>query len=142
LSPPVVVPGAKIQVLDLPGIIEGAKDGKGRGRQVCGAFGAPSLPTVAPNSPIFFSVPPCVQVIGTARTCNVVLIVLDATRLVPVLYAWGGVCAGVLPVPCPRNHSASLPTIDRPLTHKKLIEHELEGFGIRLNKVGWLLRGG
>ena len=26
--------GAKIQVLDLPGIIEGAKDGKGRGRQV------------------------------------------------------------------------------------------------------------
>lgn len=27
--------GAKIQLLDLPGIIEGAKDGKGRGRQVC-----------------------------------------------------------------------------------------------------------
>lgn len=26
--------GAKIQLLDLPGIIEGAKDGKGRGRQV------------------------------------------------------------------------------------------------------------
>src|SRR5690606_13837601 len=25
--------GAKIQLLDLPGIIEGAKDGKGRGRQ-------------------------------------------------------------------------------------------------------------
>ena len=25
---------AKIQLLDLPGIIEGAKDGKGRGRQV------------------------------------------------------------------------------------------------------------
>lgn len=65
--------GAKIQVLDLPGIIEGAKDGKGRGRQV----------------------------IGTARTCNLICIVLDATR---------------------------------PLTHKKLIEYELEGFGIRLNK--------
>ena len=31
--------GAKIQLLDLPGIIEGAKDGKGRGRQV----GAPLL---------------------------------------------------------------------------------------------------
>jgi ribosome-interacting GTPase 1 len=29
--------GAKIQLLDLPGIIEGAKDGKGRGRQVCAA---------------------------------------------------------------------------------------------------------
>lgn len=28
--------GARIQLLDLPGIIEGAKDGKGRGRQVIG----------------------------------------------------------------------------------------------------------
>lgn len=65
--------GAKIQMLDLPGIIEGAKDGKGRGRQV----------------------------ISTARTCNLVLIVLDCLK---------------------------------PLTHKKLIERELEGFGIRLNK--------
>lgn len=65
--------GAKIQVVDLPGIIEGAKDGKGRGRQV----------------------------IGTARTCNLILIVIDATK---------------------------------PLTHKHIITHELEGFGIRLNK--------
>lgn len=60
-------------MLDLPGIIEGAKDGKGRGRQV----------------------------ISTARTCNLILIVLDCLK---------------------------------PITHKKLIEHELEGFGIRLNK--------
>ena len=65
--------GAKIQLLDLPGIIEGAKDGKGRGRQI----------------------------IGTARTCNLILVVLDASR---------------------------------PLTHKKIIERELEGFSIRLNK--------
>ena len=65
--------GAKIQMLDLPGIIEGAKDGKGRGRQV----------------------------ISTARTCNLILIVLDSLK---------------------------------PLTHKALIERELEGFGIRLNK--------
>jgi ribosome-interacting GTPase 1 len=65
--------GAKIQVLDLPGIIEGAKDGKGRGRQV----------------------------ISTARTCNVILIVLDAAK---------------------------------PATHKGIIEKELEGFAIRLNK--------
>lgn len=65
--------GAKIQLLDLPGIIEGAKDGKGRGRQV----------------------------IGTARTCNVILIVLDASK---------------------------------PMTHKNIIERELEGFGLRLNK--------
>jgi small GTP-binding protein len=65
--------GAKIQLLDLPGIIEGAKDGKGRGRQV----------------------------IAVARTCNLIMIVLDAMK---------------------------------PLTHKRIIEKELEGFGIRLNK--------
>lgn len=65
--------GCKIQLLDLPGIIEGAKDGKGRGRQV----------------------------ISTARTCNLILIVLDAAK---------------------------------PLTHKKIMEGELEGFGIRLNQ--------
>lgn len=65
--------GCKIQLLDLPGIIEGAKDGKGRGRQV----------------------------IGVARTCNLILIVLDAGK---------------------------------PMTHKGIIENELEGFGIRLNK--------
>jgi len=65
--------GAKIQLLDLPGIIEGAKDGKGRGRQV----------------------------IAVAKTCNLILIVLDAMK---------------------------------PLGHKRIIERELEGFGIRLNK--------
>ncbi len=35
--------GAKIQLLDLPGIIEGAKDGKGRGRQVCIPVSSSSL---------------------------------------------------------------------------------------------------
>lgn len=65
--------GAKIQLLDLPGIIEGAKDGKGRGKQV----------------------------IAVARTCNLILIVLDVLK---------------------------------PLHHKKILEKELEGFGIRLNK--------
>lgn len=65
--------GAKIQLLDLPGIIEGAKDGKGRGKQV----------------------------IAVARTCNLIIIVLDAMK---------------------------------PVTHKRIIERELEGFGIRLNK--------
>jgi small GTP-binding protein len=65
--------GSKIQVLDLPGIIEGAKDGKGRGRQV----------------------------IAVGKTCNVILIILDATKS---------------------------------LAHKRVIENELEGFGIRLNK--------
>lgn len=65
--------GAKIQLLDLPGIIEGAKDGKGRGKQV----------------------------IAVARTCNLILIILDVLK---------------------------------PLHHKKILEKELEGFGIRLNK--------
>lgn len=64
--------GAKIQMLDLPGIIQGAKDGKGRGRQV----------------------------IAVAKTCNLIFIVLD---------------------------------VNKPLTDKKLIEQELEGFGIRVN---------
>jgi len=64
--------GTKIQLLDLPGIIEGAKDGKGRGRQV----------------------------IGVARTCTCIMIVLDVMK---------------------------------PLTHRRKIEYELAGFGIRLN---------
>lgn len=65
--------GAKIQMLDLPGIIQGAKDGKGRGRQV----------------------------IAVAKTCHLIFIVLD---------------------------------VNKPLTDKKIIEAELEGFGIRVNK--------
>jgi len=65
--------GAKIQMLDLPGIIEGAKDNRGRGRQV----------------------------IAVARTCSLIYIVLDVLK---------------------------------PLTHKRIIERELEGFGIRLNE--------
>ena len=65
--------GARIQVLDLPGIIEGAAGGRGRGRQV----------------------------ISTASSCNLILIVLDAAK---------------------------------PVTHKKIIESELFGFGIRVNQ--------
>jgi len=44
--------GAKLQMLDLPGIIEGAKDGKGRGKQV----------------------------IAVARHCNLILLVLDVAK--------------------------------------------------------------
>eukprot|EP01012_Entosiphon_sulcatum_P055283 TRINITY_DN769_c0_g1_i1.p1 TRINITY_DN769_c0_g1~~TRINITY_DN769_c0_g1_i1.p1 ORF type:complete len:367 (-),score=74.86 TRINITY_DN769_c0_g1_i1:25-1125(-) len=69
----VMYKGAKLQMLDLPGIIEGAKDGKGRGKQV----------------------------IAVARTCNLLLIILDVAK---------------------------------PLTHKLIIERELEGFGIRINQ--------
>ncbi|KAI9656490.1 MAG: GTP-binding protein rbg1 [Bathelium mastoideum] len=65
--------GAKIQMLDLPGIIQGAKDGKGRGRQV----------------------------IAVAKTCHLIFIVLD---------------------------------VNKALTDKRVIENELEGFGIRINK--------
>lgn len=65
--------GAKIQILDLPGIIQGAKDGKGRGRQV----------------------------IAVAKSCNLIFIVLD---------------------------------VNKPLVDKRVIETELEGFGIRVNK--------
>ncbi|KAL7424751.1 GTP-binding protein rbg1 [Cryptotrichosporon argae] len=65
--------GARIQVLDLPGIIEGAKDGKGRGKQV----------------------------IAVARTCNLIFIVLDVLK---------------------------------PLHDLAILQNELEGFGIRLNK--------
>eukprot|EP00767_Chilomastix_cuspidata_P001309 gnl/Chilomastix_cuspidata/1435.p3 GENE.gnl/Chilomastix_cuspidata/1435~~gnl/Chilomastix_cuspidata/1435.p3 ORF type:complete len:380 (-),score=217.65 gnl/Chilomastix_cuspidata/1435:1707-2822(-) len=48
--------GARIQVIDLPGIIEGAKDGKGRGRQV----------------------------IAAARTSDLLLICLDVTKPLPM----------------------------------------------------------
>ncbi|KAG6767245.1 hypothetical protein POTOM_028439 [Populus tomentosa] len=101
----IVYKGAKIQLLDLPGIIEGAKDGKGRGRQgyqntddievtyECSQYVILWLPSVNDS----FSI----AVISTARTCNCILIVLDAIK---------------------------------PITHKRLIEKELEGFGIRLNK--------
>ena len=41
-----------VQLLDLPGIIEGAKDGKGRGRQV----------------------------IAVARTCGLIFIILDVLK--------------------------------------------------------------
>ncbi|KIK48666.1 hypothetical protein CY34DRAFT_20610 [Suillus luteus UH-Slu-Lm8-n1] len=72
------VHGAPIQILDLPGIIEGANDGRGRGRQ--GEY--------TMHTPV-------------ARTCNLIFIVLDVLK---------------------------------PLGDKKIIESELEGFGIRLNK--------
>ena len=92
--------GAKIQLLDLPGIIEGAKDGKGRGKQV-----------IAGNNNFFFILSKYIVLLTrlrilfkiylVARTCSLILIVLDVLR---------------------------------PLLHKKILENELEGFGIRLNK--------
>jgi small GTP-binding protein len=102
LKPPLcAVQGARIQLVDLPGIIEGAKDGKGRGKQV---QASPRCRCIL----IFRSHPRAyaemrrsgtvAQVIGVARTCSLILLVLAA---------------------------------DKPITHKKLIEYELEGFGMR-----------
>lgn len=65
--------GARIQMLDLPGIIQGAKEGKGRGKQV----------------------------IAVARSCDLIFIILD---------------------------------VNKPLKDKQILEKELEGFGLRLNK--------
>ncbi len=64
--------GAQIQILDLPGLIKGAKEGKGRGREV----------------------------ISVVRSADLILILLDATSI----------------------------------DDYGVIEHELEGFGIRMNK--------
>jgi len=38
--------GAKIQLLDLPGIVEGASQGRGRGRQVVAGQSKKALPTI------------------------------------------------------------------------------------------------
>ncbi|KIK06810.1 hypothetical protein K443DRAFT_119984 [Laccaria amethystina LaAM-08-1] len=98
----VKVHGAPIQILDLPGIIEGANDGRGRGRQgssnVCGEL-EPLPNRTLQSSPVKAKrYSPFTPV---ARTCNLIFIVLDVLK---------------------------------PLGDKKLIETELEGFGIRLNK--------
>jgi ribosome-interacting GTPase 1 len=127
----VKVHGAPIQILDLrtspttschtaslilpfsAGIIEGANDGRGRGRQgssnVCGEL--EPLPNRTPqSSPVRTSVTRLPRQVKAkryspftpvARTCNLIFIVLDVLK---------------------------------PLGDKKLIETELEGFGIRLNK--------
>jgi len=68
--------GTKIQILDLPGIIEGAAQGKGRGRQV----------------------------IAVAKSSDLVLMVLDATKE------------------------------DTINNHRDILETELETVGLRLNK--------
>lgn len=69
----ITINGAKIQILDLPGIIEGAADGVGRGRQV----------------------------IAIARTCSLILMVLDGMQSLELL---------------------------------RILEAELSGYGIKLNK--------
>ena len=61
--------GAEIQILDLPGIIEGAAEGKGRGRQVISAAKA-SL-----RGCVVFGV-----LADFLQTSDMVLMILDATK--------------------------------------------------------------
>ncbi|KAF1482798.1 Developmentally-regulated GTP-binding protein 2, partial [Eudyptula minor novaehollandiae] len=72
--------GANIQLLDLPGIIEGAAQGKGRGRQV----------------------------IAVARTADVVIMMLDATK--------GEVQRALLEVEVIKLKNVDLPTEGKPIS--------------------------
>ena len=154
--------GAKIQLLDLPGIIEGAKDGKGRGRQV-------RLPHSSQGADYHMEhAVPCPLTSGVARSvrvgkpyCTHGLVGGFAPRLslriVPTVPLYSCLCGTDCYTcfqrwfPClPKRVSLSdlqvistartcnliLIVLDclKPISHKKLIEHELEGFGIRLNK--------
>ena len=76
------VHGAPIQILDLPGIIEGAKDGKGRGRQVIAGKSAPSqLPggVIGPSLTALVCPSPH-STRPVARTCNLIFLVLDVLK--------------------------------------------------------------
>ena len=62
--------GAEIQILDLPGIIEGASEGKGRGRQVISAAKV-CLPPDLGSFEVLLK--------GT-QTSDLILMILDATK--------------------------------------------------------------
>lgn len=60
--------GAEIQVLDLPGIIEGASEGKGRGRQVISAAKVGKM--LSCSASLLMSI----------KTSDLILMILDATK--------------------------------------------------------------
>jgi uncharacterized protein len=69
------VHGASVQILDLPGIIEGAKDGKGRGRQViAGEFWLSIAHRLRRENKLMNGN------VTVARTCNLIFIVLDVLK--------------------------------------------------------------
>ena len=102
---------ARIQLLDLPGIIEGASEGKGRGRQV----------------------------IAVAKSADLVMMVLDASKYerqrTPSLTRS---LAPSLPCSLPRSLARSLTHSlahsRRYEGHKEILTRELEAVGLRLNK--------
>lgn len=82
-------------MLDLPGIIEGASSGRGRGRQV----------------------------IAVAKTADLVLMMLDVTKLVFLF------C-----LPLSRKLEVDACAFLRGDTQRRMLEIELEAVGIRLNR--------
>lgn len=60
--------GAEIQVLDLPGIIEGASEGKGRGRQVISAAKVKIHDSAGR------------LITDAVKTSDLILMILDATK--------------------------------------------------------------
>jgi len=67
--------GAEIQILDLPGIIEGASEGKGRGRQVISAakVGYSCFPMRYDCGPRFW-------LMNSPQTSDMIVMILDATK--------------------------------------------------------------
>ena len=94
--------------MDLPGIIEGAKDGKGRGRQVI---------AVARTASLIF--------IGNVKN-DISNYYLENNP--PTSWNFKSICHLLWPI-----FNLVLDVL-KPLQHKRLLEKELEGFGIRLNK--------
>lgn len=116
---------SKIQLLDLPGIIEGAAQGKGRGRQVrCGpvlaARQARPFPSLKASLPACLA--GCMQPCGAPHACT-------HTRACACL-AWLQVIAVC------KSADLLLMVLDatKPLFHKTILTRELESVGIRLNR--------
>jgi ribosome-interacting GTPase 1 len=65
--------GARIQLLDLPGIVEGASQGRGRGRQVVSSAPLAFLAACTHSANAYTPH-------AAAKTADLILIMLDATK--------------------------------------------------------------